>query len=180
MQIFHFIFNEIFFYRAVLVAGGTMQPLWEFRYQLFGAAGAPQDRIVNFSCGHVIPPEYVLPIALTRGPSNKELDFSWSQRGKLMDELSQLLVNMIQVVHGGLVCFLPSYEFEKQVFEHFKRCGSIQKIEKTKKIFREPKKANQVDETLADYAQCVRLASKNETGAQTGALLFCVVGKFRS
>ena len=74
-----------------------MQPLWEFQYQLFVAAGAKSDRILTFSCGHVIPPEHVLPIALSRGPSNQELDFSWGQRGKLLDELYNLVFNVIQV-----------------------------------------------------------------------------------
>ena len=74
-----------------------MQPLWEFQYQLFGGAGASQDRVMTFSCGHVIPPDHILPIALTRGPSNKELDFSWANRAKLLDELFNLILNVIQV-----------------------------------------------------------------------------------
>lgn len=83
--------------RSVIVAGGTMQPLWEFQYQLFGAAGASQDRVMTFACGHVIPPDHVLPIALCRGPSNKPLDFSWGNRSSMLDELSNLILNIIQV-----------------------------------------------------------------------------------
>ena len=49
-----------------------MQPFYEFEFQLFAAAGAPSDRIMKFSCGHVIPPNHILPIALTKGPSNQE------------------------------------------------------------------------------------------------------------
>lgn len=74
-----------------------MRPFFEFECQLFRAAGAPQDRIMTFSCGHVISPDHVLPVALTHGPSNKELDFSWSKRSQLLDELFNLIFNIIQV-----------------------------------------------------------------------------------
>ena len=76
--------------RSVVVAGGTMQPFFEFECQLFRAAGAERERVTTFSCGHVIPKEHVLSIALTRGPSNKELDFSWANRSNLLDELFSL------------------------------------------------------------------------------------------
>lgn len=85
-------------FRAVIVAGGTMQPSSEFQFQLFGAAGAPQNRIMSFSCDHIIPPDHVLPLVLTRGPSNKELDFSWGNRSRLLDELANLLLNINQVI----------------------------------------------------------------------------------
>jgi hypothetical protein len=68
------------YYRAVVVAGGTMQPLDEFRDQLFLSAGGTAERLTEFSCGHVIPPENILPIALTAGPSGKQLDFAYQSR----------------------------------------------------------------------------------------------------
>jgi len=64
----------------VVVAGGTMQPLDEFRNQLFLSAGGTAERLTEFSCGHVIPPENILPIALASGPSGKQLDFSYQTR----------------------------------------------------------------------------------------------------
>jgi chromosome transmission fidelity protein 1 len=57
-----------------------MQPLDEFRDQLFLSAGGTAERLTEFSCGHVIPPENILPIALTAGPSGKQLDFSYQSR----------------------------------------------------------------------------------------------------
>ena len=76
-----------------------MQPNSEFQFQLFGAAGAPQSRIMTFSCDHIIPPDHVLPLVLTRGPSNKQLDFSWCNRSYLLDELTNLLLNINQVIY---------------------------------------------------------------------------------
>lgn len=66
--------------RSVIVAGGTMQPISEFREQLFQNAGAELSRIIAFSCGHVIPPENILPIIVSEGPSGKKLDFSFEFR----------------------------------------------------------------------------------------------------
>ena len=48
--------------RSIIVAGGTMHPLSEFRDQLFIQSGAKLDRIMNFSCDHVVPGENILPI----------------------------------------------------------------------------------------------------------------------
>ena len=83
--------------RAVVVAGGTMQPVWEFQYGLFGAAGAAPERVMHFACGHVVPPHHLLPLALCRGPSGQSLDFTWAKRGQLIDELGRLVSNLAQV-----------------------------------------------------------------------------------
>lgn len=60
-----------------------MQPLSEFRDQLFKNAGADSSRITDFSCGHVIPPENILPIIVCSGSSGKQLDYSYQTRNSL-------------------------------------------------------------------------------------------------
>ena len=52
--------------RSVVVAGGTMQPVAEFEEQLFARGGADRDRIVSFSCGHVVPKENLMPVVLAK------------------------------------------------------------------------------------------------------------------
>uniref|UniRef100_A0A8C4JCD8 DEAD/H-box helicase 11 n=1 Tax=Dromaius novaehollandiae TaxID=8790 RepID=A0A8C4JCD8_DRONO len=113
--------------RAVVIAGGTMQPVADFREQLLSCAGVDPARIVEFSCGHVIPPENILPIILCNGPSNQQLEFTYQMR------------------------HLPQM------------------------IFQEPKKANQVEQVLVEYAKCIKRCS-HVGGQMTGALLFSVVG----
>lgn len=78
-------------------------------------------------------------------------------------------------MHGGVVCFLPSYDFENEVVEFFKTKGYISKIESKKKLFREPRKAIEVDRTLMEYSRAIRMSSNGSVG-QKGALLLCVVG----
>uniref|UniRef100_A0A8C3T236 ATP-dependent DNA helicase DDX11 n=1 Tax=Chelydra serpentina TaxID=8475 RepID=A0A8C3T236_CHESE len=162
--------------RAAIIAGGTMQPVSDFREQLLSCAiGA--DRVVEFSCGHVIPPDNILPIILCSGPSNQQLEFTYQKRDlpQMMDEMGRILGNLCNVVPGGVVCFFPSYEYEKQVYTHWERTGLLTRLATKKKIFQEPKRANQVEQVLAEYAKCIKRCS--QVGGQvTGALLFSVVG----
>ncbi|XP_027218819.2 ATP-dependent DNA helicase DDX11 isoform X1 [Penaeus vannamei] len=171
---FHDIVKEC---RSVIVAGGTMRPVSEFRNQLFLSAGATPERIHEFSCGHVVPGEQIMPIALNEGPTNVTLDFTYQHRKdpKILDELGRVLANICNVVPGGLVCFLPSYEYEQYIYNHFTSTGIISRLSAKKKIFREPKKSSQLDTVLNEYAKTVRLSITNTTGI-TGSLLFSVVG----
>ncbi|KAI1238803.1 putative ATP-dependent RNA helicase DDX11-like protein 8, partial [Lamprotornis superbus] len=163
--------------RAVIIAGGTMQPVADFREQLLCCAGVDPARIVEFSCGHVIPPENILPIILCSGPSNQQLEFTYQTRDlpQMMDETGRILCNLCNVIPGGVVCFFPSYEYEKQVYGHWEKTGLLSRLSAKKKIFQEPKKANQVEQVLVEYAKCIKRCSQ-PGGQMTGALLLSVVG----
>lgn len=63
---------------AVVLAGGTLQPIEETRIRLF--PGLPADKIHFFSCNHIVPPESILPLAISRGPAGKTFDFSYTSR----------------------------------------------------------------------------------------------------
>uniref|UniRef100_A0A8D2N782 DEAD/H-box helicase 11 n=1 Tax=Zonotrichia albicollis TaxID=44394 RepID=A0A8D2N782_ZONAL len=146
--------------RAVIIAGGTMQPVADFREQLLCCAGVDPARVVEFSCGHVIPPENILPIILCSGPSNQQLEFTYQTRDlpQMMDETGRILCNLCNVIPGGVVCFFPSYEYEKQVYGHWEKTGLLSRLAARKKIFQEPKKANQVEQVLVEYAKCIKLS----------------------
>ena len=75
--------------RAVILAGGTMQPVSEFRDQLFLAAGAAPERVTVFSCGHVVPPDQLLTISLAAGPAGGPLCFNFQNRA-LPETVSEL------------------------------------------------------------------------------------------
>ncbi|XP_074621921.1 ATP-dependent DNA helicase DDX11-like isoform X1 [Acropora palmata] len=163
--------------RAVVVAGGTMQPMSDFKDQLFACAGLPNENIVEFSCGHVIPAEHLLAVALDRGPSGKELDFTYQSRGstELKDELGRLLVNIFAVVTGGVVCFFSSYDYEDKVYSHWQKTGILERMNARKKVFREPRKTNQLDQVLSSYSSYIKNSADNNP-SPNGAVLFCVVG----
>ncbi|XP_064417126.1 ATP-dependent DNA helicase DDX11 isoform X2 [Latimeria chalumnae] len=163
--------------RAVVIAGGTMQPVADFKHQLLTMAGVGAERISEFSCGHVIPPNNILPIILCSGPAGQQLEFTYQNRDKpqMMDETGRILSNLCNVVPGGLVCFFPSYEYEKQVCAHWEKTGVLSRLAAKKKIFQEPKRANQVEQVLKEYSKCMQHNSQSG-GPISGALLFSVVG----
>lgn len=61
-----------------------MKPNTEFRDRLFKAAGVLAERIVEFSCDHIIPPENILPIILTQGPQGVPFLFNFENRLSLV------------------------------------------------------------------------------------------------
>uniref|UniRef100_A0A671VRG8 ATP-dependent DNA helicase DDX11 n=1 Tax=Sparus aurata TaxID=8175 RepID=A0A671VRG8_SPAAU len=159
--------------RAVIIAGGTMQPVSDFKQELLFSAGVGEERITEFSCGHVIPPENILPLVLCSGPSGQELDFTFQNRDspRMMDETGRILSNICNVVPGGVVCFFPSYEYSRRIISHWEASGALTRLANKKKIFQEPKKANQVEQVLSEFSRCIQVDS-----SLTGALLFSVVG----
>eukprot|EP00976_Prorocentrum_cordatum_P045037 909992-Prorocentrum_minimum.AAC.1 len=54
--------------RAVVLAGGTLQPVRELAVQLFPSALAG-GRVRTVSCAHIVPDEHLLGLALSCGPS---------------------------------------------------------------------------------------------------------------
>ncbi|XP_077424746.1 ATP-dependent DNA helicase DDX11 [Vanacampus margaritifer] len=164
--------------RAVIIAGGTMQPVSDFKQELLFSAGVQEERITEFSCGHVIPPENLLPIVLCSGPSGQELDFTYQNRDspRMMDETGRIISNICNVVPGGIVCFFPSYEYSRRIVAHWESAGILTRLANKKKIFQEPKKANQVEQVLGEFSRCIQRCTQQGGGGLTGALLFSVVG----
>ncbi|XP_047204207.1 ATP-dependent DNA helicase DDX11 isoform X1 [Girardinichthys multiradiatus] len=193
--------------RAVIITGGTMQPVSDFKQELLFSAGVKEERIAEFSCGHVIPPENILPLVLSAGPSGQELDFTFQKRDspRMMDETGRILSNICNVVPGGVVCFFPSYEYSRRIISHWEASGVLDRFGSKKKIFQEPKKANQVEQVLGEFSRCIQVTSTllpcqipgcqslwldlasnysfsfqrcvvESSGGVTGAILFSVVG----
>ncbi|OQR86924.1 ATP-dependent RNA helicase [Achlya hypogyna] len=153
--------------RSVILAGGTMQPIDQVLHQLL--LGSPPSRLHVFSCGHIIPPTHLTGVALSVGPTNHELDFTFQKRNlpQTMDEVGRILINLVRIVPAGVVCFFPSYAYEQQIVAHWMTNGQLAAMKQKKSLFREPKSAAEVDSVLTSYAAAC---------ADGGALLFSVVG----
>uniref|UniRef100_A0A3Q3W8M1 Helicase ATP-binding domain-containing protein n=1 Tax=Mola mola TaxID=94237 RepID=A0A3Q3W8M1_MOLML len=142
----------------------------DFKQELLFSAGVGEERIMEFSCGHVIPPENILPLVLCSGPSGRELDFTFQNRDSphMMDETGRILSNVCNVVPGGVVCFFPSYEYSRRIVSHWEASGTLTRLASKKKIFQEPKKSTQVEQVLSEFSRCIQVTIR--------ALLFSVVG----
>lgn len=123
--------------RSVIVAGGTMQPMEEFKQQLFFAAGIGPEKIHEYSCGHVIPSDHLLALAMKAGPLGVDLDFTYGSREKptLLNELGLIVSNVCNVIPGGVVCFFSSYDYQHLVYQQWQKTGILAKLEKKKRIF---------------------------------------------
>ncbi|ELK24533.1 Putative ATP-dependent RNA helicase DDX11-like protein 8 [Myotis davidii] len=154
-----------------------MTAVSDFREQLLACAGVEAERLVEFSCGHVIPPDNILPLVLCSGPSNQQLEFTYLKRElpQMMDETGRILCNLCNVVPGGVICFFPSYEYQRQVHAHWDKSGLLARLAVRKKIFQEPKRANQVEQVLTEYSRCIQCHGQ-AGGMVNGALLLSVVG----
>ncbi|XP_075533464.1 ATP-dependent DNA helicase DDX11 [Dermacentor variabilis] len=161
---------------SIILAGGTMQPTSEFVDQLLIPAGVSPERIMHFSCGHVVAKENLSVIALGQGPTGRVFEFTYKNKmdPEVIDELGRVLVNVTRVIPGGIVCFFPSYEYEHAVSQRWKETGVLEKFSMKKHIFHEPLKSSELENTLERYSQCAKATSGSEP--MTGAILFSVVG----
>lgn len=148
-----------------------MKPIAELTDQLFAGQS---DRLRDFSFGHVVAPDAIRPIVVAKGPSGQHrflFNFANKLNKGLMTELGKCLVEIAQVVPAGIVVFLCSYDYLHAVHDHLRREGLLERIQRHKDIFIEPKQAGQqTEKILSNYAVAVK------RGPKRGALLFSVVG----
>ncbi|KAE9405765.1 DNA repair helicase, partial [Gymnopus androsaceus JB14] len=165
--------------RAVVIAGGTMSPISDVQNQLF--AHLPPERMTSFSCGHIIPPENVLTVAVTKGPSGRELDFRAGKQSdpNVLADLGQIILNFTRTVPGGMIVFFPSYKFLDTAKAAWSTgSGFLEKFGVKKKVFFEPEDQAGVDSVLQQYAAAVLPNNIPSGSSQThkGALLLAVIG----
>ncbi|KAL5756122.1 hypothetical protein ACOSQ2_020868 [Xanthoceras sorbifolium] len=162
---------------AVVLAGGTLQPIEETRERLF--SWLPPNELHFFSCSHIIPPESILPVAVSNGPTGHSFDFSYGSRSSLtmIEELGRLLCNLVTVVPEGIVVFFSSFEYEEQVYEAWKSSGILDRIMKKKRVFREPRRNTHVESVLKEYKKTIdTLSDGPREDPVNGAILLAIVG----
>ncbi|KAL3528760.1 hypothetical protein ACH5RR_008082 [Cinchona calisaya] len=165
---------------AIILAGGTLQPIEETKERLF--PWLQPDQLHFFSCGHIIPPANILPVVVSQGPSGQSFDLSYSARSSstMIEELGLLLCNLAAVVPEGIVVFFSSFDYEGKVYEAWKASGILARMTKKKQIFREPRKNTDVELVLKEYKETIdELSSVNVKCDPTkcsGAVLLAIVG----
>ncbi|XP_010417779.1 PREDICTED: ATP-dependent DNA helicase DDX11-like [Camelina sativa] len=153
---------------AVILAGGTLQPIEETRERLF--PWLPSNQLQFFSCSHIVPPESIMPIAVSHGPSGQSFDFSHSSRSStgMIQELGLLMSNLVAMVPEGVIVFFSSFEYETQVHTAWSNSGILRRIMKKKRVFREPRRNTEVEAVLRDYKEAIE--------SERGAIMLAVVG----
>ncbi|OJD24952.1 hypothetical protein ACJ73_03679 [Blastomyces percursus] len=163
--------------RAVILAGGTMSPMEDYAEHLFPYLDA--DRLKTFSYGHVIPPDNLTAIPVSKGAFNTEFDFTYGKRNdeNMIIDLGRTIAALCRVIPEGVVVFFPSYDYLNQVLVIWKKqvpktqSSIIDSIEKSKVVFHESQdKTTNTDELLQDYSSAIN------GGSRDGALLLSVMG----
>lgn len=95
-----------------------------------------------------------------------------------IEELGLLLCNLVAVVPEGIVVFFSSFEYEGKVYNAWKTSGILERILKKKRVFREPRKASDVELVLKEYKGIINGPStrSKEAEPRNGAVLLAVVG----
>ncbi|CAL9190890.1 uncharacterized protein LOC103988399 [Musa acuminata AAA Group] len=162
---------------AVILAGGTLQPIEETRVRLFPSLSLEQVHF--YTCNHIVPPESILPISVSRGPSGINFDFSYNSRSSLnmIEELGRLLCNLVAIVPEGVVVFFSSFDYERRVYDAWKASGLLSKILKKKIVYREPRSSNDIDLVLKKYKETIACCDRTpKSSGISGAVLLAVVG----
>ncbi|KAI9815168.1 MAG: ATP-dependent DNA helicase chl1 [Thelocarpon impressellum] len=151
-----------------------MSPMNDYTKHLL--AYVPPERIKMLSCGHVIPPENLLAMVVSKGPSGTGFELTFEKRNSegLIDELGGAILNMCMVVPDGVVVFFPSYAYLAQVIQQWSKASPgkattlWERLANRKSVFRESKEGTSAEDTLQEYSHAI--------DAGKGGLLLSVVG----
>lgn len=101
-------FNEVLECKALLLAGGTMEPCDNLLRVFSGR------KCEYFSFGTICT--NFEAFILSSGPSRKEMRLSFENRDGLMKEVCSTILNLSNTVkRGGIVCFVPSKSFLQMI-----------------------------------------------------------------
>ena len=154
---------------AVVLAGGTMQPVGDLIDQL--KSSVPNLEFVCRQFPHVIPSDALAVIPVATGPSGGKLRFTFAARqdNNSLKEAGKALASLTPLIPHGFVVFFPSYDLLYSAVELWKKEAIYERLEKKKTIFVEPRKSRVgSDKFLDEYSQAAL--------SPQGAMLFAVIG----
>lgn len=152
--------------RAVILAGGTMSPMEDYKQQLFPYLSS----VSTLSCGHIIPTSNLLVRAvLSDGQGSLEFSFKTRSSIKHIQRLGDALIRALSQVEGGVVVFFASYAYLEQVRKQWHADGTETRLSGIKPIFYDSRH-DSAEKTFANYSDAV------VSDSTRGALLFSVIG----
>ena len=135
-------------FRSVIVTSGTLSPIALYPNLL----GMTEKLKVSASLQMSMPAgrsTIMCPIVVARGTDGNDMTTSFEKRNNpsIVRNYGDLLVNLVQVVPDGIVCFFTSYAYLEDTVSTWKDTGVLDEVLKYKLIFIETKDI--VETTLA-------------------------------
>uniref|UniRef100_A0A183C9W5 HELICc2 domain-containing protein n=1 Tax=Globodera pallida TaxID=36090 RepID=A0A183C9W5_GLOPA len=147
--------------RTLILLGGTMRPTDQLIDALRRVCAVPDQRIVQFTCGHVIDDKQLIALQIGNGPdgSAQQLNLHFAARCSppALTAVAQCLLALLRLVPNGAVAFFPSYAFLSSFVQHLRTSGHWEQLQRVKRVHVEAK-------------------AETNDGPQPGAVLFAVVG----
>nr|CDS16899.1 Fanconi anemia group J protein [Echinococcus granulosus] len=155
---------------SLILASGTLAPLEAL------AAELGVDFPVRLEASHVVPPQRVLATCVACGPRGGRLCATFANQSAFVfqDEVGHLLLEACQYVPGGVLCFFPSYSLLDKMIARWELTGLLDKLEKVKYVFREPRSSEKFDDWVAKFHDTVDSMRSSPPGGTTGALALAV------
>ena len=128
------VFGDFAQARSIIIAGGTMAPLSDFAQQVLSFAVPSSVR--DLSLQHVVPSQHVLARAISNGPSGHKLEYKYEQRNDVttLDEYGNVLLNLVTLVHKGIVLFFPSYSALDGFMSRWLSTGLLAKLKAKREV----------------------------------------------
>jgi chromosome transmission fidelity protein 1 len=175
--------------RAVILAGGTMSPMEDYRQHLFSYI--PESRIQTLTCSHIVPPSSLVVYPVSKDRRGTDFTFTFEKRSQrdTIVASGQALLEFISVIPDGVVAFFPSYGYLATCMSIWQGTTSKgpqastlwQAMQAVKPVFWEQKasnkeaanqtSANETESALSAYTAAVRQPAR----PHKGALLLAVI-----
>ncbi|EME42213.1 hypothetical protein DOTSEDRAFT_81172 [Dothistroma septosporum NZE10] len=150
--------------RSVILAGGTMSPMDDYRQQLFPYLHSIQ----TFSCDHLIPPSSLFVRAISSDEYGR-IDFSFKARNDTSAvRLGNSILQISRKVKGGMVVFFPSYGYLEKVLSIWASQKIKSRLEGLKALFLDGR-AMSAEDTFRAYSETI-------ANDPRGAVLLSVIG----
>lgn len=91
-------------------------------------------------------------------------------------DLAMLLCNICSVVPGGVVAFFTSYQIMDQFHDHLVHSKILDRIQKKKIVFKEPRNGQETEQILSNYAKTIKSTATPAKDKPTGGFMLSVVG----
>jgi chromosome transmission fidelity protein 1 len=138
--------------RSVVLAGGTMSPMEEYKQQLFPYLA---ENVRTFSCGHLIPPSSLLVRTIDSDDQGRvEFTFKTRNRDNFI-RAGRAVEKLAFQVGGGLVIFFPSYVLLEDVVRVWKEGSIMADLQKSKQVFIDSRDIA-AEETFRAYSEEIR------------------------